>query len=545
MVWMGDRWRLPGNDMSTIRARLALVMLLALLPALAVMLQAAGQNRREHLAAGGARLLQAARLIAEEHEQLVEGARQLLLALRTAPALEGDDPTACRDHLAEVLADALGRYADLLLFGHDGRPLCDALGTADTLGVADQPYFREALAGGLAVGPHMATRDATGRPVLPIALLLPAAADRPARVLAAHIGLDWLDRYDERLELPAGAVLEVADAAGSLLASSAAGSAPGRIVPWTAGYAGPRVLLTEGRLVGLAPAAGGDLLVAVSVPEAEVTAAADLLLRLELAGVGLALLLGFALAGAFGELAVARRLRALTAFAARLRDGDLAARLPWHPGSDELGELARVLGHMACRLERRVGALAASEAEHRHRARHDELTGLPNRRGLADRLGAELAAAQRHRGALALLLLDLDRFKGVNDTLGHAAGDALLAAAAGRMRATLREEDLVARLGGDEFAVLLAGPGDGFAPEQTARRLMEVLARPFRLAAGHEVRTGASVGVALFPVDGRTADELLAAADRGLYAAKRAGRGTWRAASRSVTGPFEFPREMP
>ena len=158
-------------------------------------------------------------------------------------------------------------------------------------------------------------------------------------------------------------------------------------------------------------------------------------------------------------------------------------------------------------------------------ARHDALTGLPNRATFGERL--EIALGQLGRGThFAVLCLDLDRFKEVNDTLGHAVGDALLKAVAGRLGACVRETDTVARLGGDEFAVLQGGPGQ---PEQTtalARRLVEAVGAPYELD-GHHVEIGVSVGIALAPGDGASAGALLRHSDMALYRAKAAGRGTW------------------
>jgi diguanylate cyclase (GGDEF)-like protein/PAS domain S-box-containing protein len=167
-----------------------------------------------------------------------------------------------------------------------------------------------------------------------------------------------------------------------------------------------------------------------------------------------------------------------------------------------------------------------------HRANFDVLTDLPNRGLFDDRLVSVLAMARRHHRNFALMYIDIDWFKGVNDSLGHAAGDVLLAEAAKRMEKCVRDADTVARLGGDEFAVILSdlnGPGE---VEDVARRVNRALAEPFDLPEGVTTVSG-SIGIAIFPGDG--ADELLLkkAADRALYAAKSAGRNTYRMATSS------------
>ena len=169
------------------------------------------------------------------------------------------------------------------------------------------------------------------------------------------------------------------------------------------------------------------------------------------------------------------------------------------------------------------------EADERIRelALQDPLTGLSNRRMLLAVLARELARARREGCALSLLLVDLDDFKGINDTLGHTAGDELLVLTAQRLQACLRNGDHVARLGGDEFAVVAVGAGGPDAPGALASRIVEVLGQPAELR-GVEIRPGASVGIVIWPSDGADAEALLARADLALYAAKEAGRGTWR-----------------
>ena len=161
-----------------------------------------------------------------------------------------------------------------------------------------------------------------------------------------------------------------------------------------------------------------------------------------------------------------------------------------------------------------------------HMARHDALTDLPNRVLFRERMAEGLARVERSGEGLALLCLDLDNFKGVNDTLGHPIGDKLLGAIAERIRGTVREEDTVARLGGDEFAILQANATPQGAGA-LARRLTEVISESIEID-GQEINSGVSIGIALAPNDGHAADHLMKCADLALYRAKAEGRGTFR-----------------
>ncbi len=157
-------------------------------------------------------------------------------------------------------------------------------------------------------------------------------------------------------------------------------------------------------------------------------------------------------------------------------------------------------------------------------ATHDDLTGLPNRLLFQDRLERAREHGRRYDGGFALLLMDLDGFKEVNDTHGHELGDRLLAALGTRLRAALRAADTVSRLGGDEFAVLLPTPIPASQAMEVGAKLLAALERPFVLA-GHELNVSASIGVALFPEHDGQRHDLLARADQAMYAAKRSGGG--------------------
>ncbi|MBW7901917.1 MAG: PAS-domain containing protein [Rhodocyclaceae bacterium] len=170
-----------------------------------------------------------------------------------------------------------------------------------------------------------------------------------------------------------------------------------------------------------------------------------------------------------------------------------------------------------------------SEEQVRNMALQDALTRLPNRLNLNEQIERALAPRAGHAETFALLFLDLDGFKGVNDSLGHDAGDALLTQVAGRLRETVRETDTVARLGGDEFVVLLRdADGDETAP-RIAEAIIARLAEPFALDAT-TARIGTSIGIAVHPRHGAHREALLKAADEAMYRAKAAGRGTWRMA---------------
>jgi diguanylate cyclase (GGDEF)-like protein len=169
--------------------------------------------------------------------------------------------------------------------------------------------------------------------------------------------------------------------------------------------------------------------------------------------------------------------------------------------------------------QRRAQALVA------HMAHHDPLTNLPNRLLFRDRLQQAVARVRRGE-TIALLCLDLDRFKPVNDNHGHAAGDELLKAVAERLRAAVRATDTVARLGGDEFVVIQVGIRESAEAATLARRIVKALGHPYDIA-GKTVDIGTSIGIAIAPKDGDDPDELLRKGDHALYRCKSGGRGSF------------------
>jgi diguanylate cyclase len=180
------------------------------------------------------------------------------------------------------------------------------------------------------------------------------------------------------------------------------------------------------------------------------------------------------------------------------------------------------------RAETMTDAAEQAIAQTSYMAEHDFLTGLPNRSLLMDRLAQAIALAQRHGKRVALMYLDLDHFKHVNDSLGHAVGDQLLQSAAKRLQACVRNSDTISRQGGDEFVVLLAQVEAVRDAALTAEKLIEAMAAP-HVIGGHRLHVTLSIGISIYPDDGKDVETVLGNADTAMYYAKRSGRNNYQA----------------
>ncbi len=210
----------------------------------------------------------------------------------------------------------------------------------------------------------------------------------------------------------------------------------------------------------------------------------------------------------------------------------LAVRMS-HGRSDGVAGLALGAVAVAAVAVAYLLRLVEQRARIEYLALHDDLCGIPNRVLLGDRIATALAQAPRHEQGVALLFLDLDRFKTINDSLGHAVGNDLLRAAAVRLRDSVRVGDTVARLGGDEFAVLLPDVIDRDAPAMVAEKVLEAFSAPFDLD-GRQLFVSPSIGVSLYPDDASSAEELLKNADAAMYRAKDNGRNTFEIYTREI-----------
>ncbi len=216
----------------------------------------------------------------------------------------------------------------------------------------------------------------------------------------------------------------------------------------------------------------------------------------------------------------------------KLQASTLAARetvpaLVWRQ-RDELGQLGQHLNTVRARIQELFEELEAKNKQLSKMAMYDHLTGLPNRTLFRELFQHEAAAARRSHGGCALLFIDLDRFKAVNDTMGHAAGDELLLGVSQRLTATLRESDIVCRVSGDEFLVLLTQAGSWEQVSVTAERLLRAIQTPMLLTrAAGTAQVSASIGIALFPGDAEDFEALARCADLAMYKSKDMGKGRY------------------
>ncbi len=189
----------------------------------------------------------------------------------------------------------------------------------------------------------------------------------------------------------------------------------------------------------------------------------------------------------------------------------------------QLRRARRVAEASSLAKERLLEEVRQSQTRLSHLANHDPLTGLPNRKLFYEVLERSVDQAAERDGALAVLFVDLDRFKNINDSLGHAVGDELLRAVAGRLRHNLRQNDVLARLGGDEFVILMDPVREKATPATLGQGLLTALGQPFMIQQDHELYVDASIGISVFPRDGRAAVQLVKNADAAMYQAKETG----------------------
>ena len=523
----------------SLRARILwLVLAASLLPVLAITWLLV-QQREATIGLAREQLLARAGGIAASLDDKIAGTSQLLFGLGRVRALAGSDKAACSSFLAEVLAEH-PQYTGLLTIRPDGSLFCDSLRSGRVLNLTDRSYFQRALLSQRPVVEPVVGR-LTGKGVLQIAAPVRAQGGELEYVLLASLDLETYTRsiasalpYENtRLQIWNGEGQVIVQQPRPAAVAGSHGAPPDPI-----DLAAQQFVLAsaDGRTASLGAGAEARIWAAqrlpnhadtglrlvLSVPEAELYAQVDRQFKQALFWlVGLSMLV-FVCAALLAEFALRRQAVRLMSAIARLDEGDFGSGIgPPYPRG-EIGAVMSALDRMAGSLLTQRDEITRYNAELHRQANFDALTGLANRHLLTDRLEQALIHARRLQRSTAVIVIDLDRFKTVNDSLGHSQGDLLLREVASRLQPCVREGDTVARLGGDEFVVVLSDMADAADTLPLAQKLLLALSRPVWLGA-QEVATSASLGISIFPRDGDDAETLLRHADTAMYRAKDQG----------------------
>ncbi|MFO1193791.1 MAG: EAL domain-containing protein [Rhodoferax sp.] len=558
----------------SLRARLlALVLLATLLPALLLGWRFF-QERDAEMAAAIRALASAADNLGADLEHRVQGTAQLHFGLAYAGLLDNSDRGACSAYLSRV-REAYPQYTGIITVRPDGRLHCDSLQSGRDLQLADRAYFRQATAGTTGLLLESAFGRLTGNSVLQV--VYPARDDVGALRFLLVASLN-LQKFAQEAHPPSmmNVLPEVLllDSKGTVMAWSGAAAKPAPagtsladdpLFAFAQAHAQGGVGEVRSSRSGAdiwavassATARKAGLHLMLGLPREALAAQSEQRLRQGLLVVGAAALLLFAGVWSLAEWGVRRQVARITRMVHDLGAGQLDSRIALPHPRGELGGLMGVLNATAESLQqqraeiqdlgdslrrahlREIAERAQNEQRLAHMANFDTLTGLPNRAMFHDRLRLAIARARRSGRTFALMFMDLDHFKNVNDNLGHRVGDQLLVAVARAIGECLRDTDTIGlaagplgiegvfRLGGDEFTILseeLNGPEDAHA---IARRILDRLRQPF-LVENHELFASASIGITVFNQHQATDPEsLIQQADMAMYRAKDSGRDTY------------------
>lgn len=528
------------------RARIALLVIASALPLLALAIYSGVMQRDAAERSEQQELRLIAELTAKRPEQMLENAHQLLFAIGGQVDHLLADRLDCHRYFHRLLPDGKGLYRAMGLVLPNGDIFCSSIigKSSESINIKDRPHFRMAVESGkFSVGEYQVGR-VTGSAGINFTYPVMDAKGQLQAVAFAGLNIETFTEQGgsrrEGLRRTLGRVVTIIDRNNVVLAQYPNASArtgekyPNSRVVEALARPGNSLFTTEDlngvvRLyvvenVGMNPDGVAPLRVIVSTPSQMIFAEADEALLRTAYGIALITILLVIVAWYGAEILVLRRVRTLLGVADRIRTGDLSARTGFGAGSEELTRLGSAFDAMAQELQIRDGELQNALHRLNHQAATDQLTGLPNRRYLWEALGAELMRARRKQTPLAVILLDIDHFKQINDRWGHEAGDLVLKNVSYAIRAVVRGSDIVARHGGEEFVVVLPEAGEDIALSRAEAVRMEIAGLELTYGGKPLGTVTASLGVAVSRELRETAEGLVRIADQAMYEAKQGGR---------------------
>jgi diguanylate cyclase (GGDEF)-like protein len=464
--------------------------------------------------------------------RILEGTHQLLATLAKLPMDNGWDIRACSVVAATANSDF--EYDHLVAVDRNGARQCTSSGSPEILGkvMADRELFDRIVAtAGFSVGSY-GIGIVSGNEVLRVGYPIVDETGAVVGAMYAGINLTWLNTAIDEWHLGAKTAIYITDRNGIQIArqpdSRGVGHPiPANLKPFFSAAESGAVEVTDlsgvVNLFGYIPVtatSSNGIAVFVGRDKRQIVSDINRSIWLDVAAVLAGLLLSGVLALIYVRRLLARPFASLLTVAGRWRNGDWSVRAASACGIPEFDRLAAAFDGMAAEVSSR-------ELKISWMARHDVLTGLGNRTVFAEALQHEIARARRDGTSFAVLYLDLDYFKDINDTLGHTIGDLLLQSVAERLRVSVRETDIVSRFGGDEFALIATGLRDPADAATLALKVLTTISEPVSIR-DTEVRSGASIGIALYGPESPNTEALLSHADIALYRAKSEGRGTYR-----------------
>ncbi|NIM51339.1 MAG: diguanylate cyclase [Gemmatimonadales bacterium] len=460
----------------------------------------------------------------------------MILRGRRAPTRGVQAPRRLKDYLSSVQEKFID-YEELLVLGPNGRVIASSADSAGPVNLP--PDWLSQVEGDEQVVGQVYWDESTRRAARLIAVPIKAADGRFLGALTAKLSFFTIKETLRNLPLGETGHVYLITPEGRLVVSSRIGS-PALTDLRLAAHTVQALLAREASSLGYADYQGtGVVGILQRVPQSDWAVVAEIgrdeayaqivRLRNQTALMVSGLLVSIGLIAYLLGLTIVRPLNRLTAGAKKVADGDLDVDLPVVTRG-EVGYMTRVFNRMVARLRRSREQLAAANLSLSEKNEElarlsvtDALTGLYNRRYLTETLANEVARAQRHEHAFAVLMIDIDHFKKVNDRYGHLMGDDVLIGIASSLARSVREVDYAARYGGEEFLLLLPETGlDGAV--KTAERIRVQLAGEKYAAGKDKVTVTVSVGVAGYPSHGDTPESIIASADAALYQAKRRGR---------------------